>query len=78
VPDMLEKIKSIIHTQLAIDKEAIQLDSSFVDDLGADSLDLVELIMRIEDAFYISIPEEDEVKLVTVKRAMQYIALAQE
>ncbi len=68
-----EKIKEIIVEQLGIDEEEIQMDASFVDDLGADSLDLVELIMAMEEEFSIEIPDEDAEKLVSVSDAVKYV-----
>jgi len=63
---MLDRIKEIISEQLGINENDISLDSSFVDDLGADSLDLVELIMAFSDEFSIDIPDEEAEKIVTV------------
>jgi acyl carrier protein len=68
-----EKIKEIIVEQLGIDEEEIQMEASFVDDLGADSLDLVELIMAMEEEFSVEIPDEDAEKLVLVSDAVKYV-----
>ena len=70
---VFEKIKEIIVEQLGIDEEEIQVDSSFVDDLGADSLDIVELIMAMEEEFSLEIPDEDAEKLVSVSDAVKYV-----
>ncbi|MCX7795624.1 MAG: acyl carrier protein [bacterium] len=70
---VLDKVKKIIAEQLGIDEEDITLDSSFTDDLGADSLDLVELVMAFEDGFDIEIPDEDAEKIKTVADAVNYI-----
>jgi len=68
-----EKVKEIIAKQLGVDGEKVTPESSFVDDLGADSLDTVELVMAFEEAFNIEIPDEDAEKIVTVKDAIKYI-----
>ena len=70
---IFDKIKDIIVEQLGIDEEEIQIDSSFVDDLGADSLDIVELIMAMEEEFSLEIPDEDAEKLVSVSDAVKYV-----
>lgn len=67
-----DKVKKIIAEKLSVDLAEVVPDASFVDDLGADSLDLVELIMSMEEEFDIEIPDEDAEKLVTVKDAMEY------
>ena len=69
-----DKVKSIIVEQLGVDEEEVTADASFVDDLGADSLDTVELVMEFEDEFEISIPDEDAEKIQTVGSAIDYIA----
>ncbi len=71
-----EKVKKIICDQLNVSEEEVVLDASFVDDLGADSLDQVELIMAIEEEFDISIPDEDAEKIRTVQDAVSYIKKA--
>jgi acyl carrier protein len=68
-----DKIKKIISEKLSVDIEEVVPEASFVDDLGADSLDLVELIMSMEEEFDIDISDEDAEKLVTVKDAIEYI-----
>lgn len=68
-----EKVKSVLMEQLGVDESVITMDSSFVDDLGADSLDIVELIMGLETEFDIEIPDEDAEKIATVGDAVNYI-----
>jgi acyl carrier protein len=68
-----DKVKSIIVEQLGVDEEEVTPDASFVDDLGADSLDTVELVMAFEEEFGIEIPDEDADKLKTVGDAMNYL-----
>jgi len=68
-----EKVKSIIINQLGVDEGEITPEASFVDDLGADSLDTVELVMAFEDTFKIDIPDEDAEKIVRVKDAIDYL-----
>ena len=68
-----EKVKSIIAEQLGVKAEEIKPESSFVDDLGADSLDTVELVMALEEEFGIEIPDEDAEKMTTVGDALKYI-----
>lgn len=70
---MFEKIKAKIAEQLSIDEDDITMDSAFVDDLGADSLDLVELIMALEEEFDMEIPDEDAEKITTVGDVVDYI-----
>ena len=74
--DIEEKVKEIICEQLDVSAEEVVPQASFVDDLGADSLDQVELIMAIEEEFDISIPDEDAEKIATVKDAIEYIKKA--
>jgi len=71
--DIFDKVKSIIAERLSIDESKITLESSFIEDLGADSLDTVELIMQLEEAFDMQIPDEDAEKLTTVGDAIKYI-----
>ena len=68
-----DKVKSIIVEQLGVDEEEVTPDASFVDDLGADSLDTVELVLAFEEAFEIEIPDEDAEKIRTVQDAVDYI-----
>ncbi len=70
---MFEKIRKIIAEQLGIDEEDITMESSFIDDLGADSLDIVELIMAFEEEFDLEIPDSEAEKIVTVGDAVEYI-----
>jgi acyl carrier protein len=67
------KVKAIIREQLSVSEEDVVPQASFVDDLGADSLDLVEMIMAMEEAFNISIADEDAEKIKTVQDAINYI-----
>jgi acyl carrier protein len=69
-----ERVKQIIVEQLGVDEGEVTPNASFVDDLGADSLDTVELVMAFEEAFEIEIPDEDAEKIRTVKDAGDYIA----
>ncbi|HEX8948343.1 MAG TPA: acyl carrier protein [Dissulfurispiraceae bacterium] len=69
-----EKVKEIISKQLGVDQSEVTPDASFVEDLGADSLDTVELVMAFEEAFNIEIPDEDAEKIAKVKDAVDYIA----
>ena len=68
-----EKVKQIIVEQLGVDEGEVTPNASFVDDLGADSLDTVELVMAFEEAFDIEIPDEDAEKIRTVQDAINYI-----
>lgn len=68
-----DKVKKIIVEKLSVDLEEVVPEASFVDDLGADSLDLVELIMSMEEEFDIEIPDDEAEKLVTVQDALNYI-----
>lgn len=68
-----QKIRDIIVEQLGVAPEKVNPDASFVDDLGADSLDIVELVMAFEEAFDLDIPDEDAEKIATVKDAIDYI-----
>lgn len=70
---MLEKLKRVIVEQLGVEESEITLESSFIEDLGADSLDVVELIMALEEEFDIEIPDEDAEKILTVGDALNYI-----
>lgn len=68
-----EKIVKIIAEQLGVDEEDVTSEAKFVDDLGADSLDTVELVMAFEEEFGIEIPDEDAEKILTVQNAVNYI-----
>ena len=70
---MLERMKEIIAEQLSVDAESITEASSFKDDLGADSLDLFELVMALEDEYSVEIPAEDLEKLTSVGEVMDYL-----
>lgn len=70
---IFDKVKSIIVEQLGVDEDEVTMDASFVDDLGADSLDLVELVMAFEEAFDMEIPDDDAEKIRTVGDAINYI-----
>lgn len=71
--DVELKVKDIIAEQLGVKKEEIKPESSFIDDLGADSLDTVEVVMALEEEFGIEIPDEDAEKITTVGEAIKYI-----
>ena len=68
-----EKVKEIIIEQLDVQADQVTEDASFIEDLGADSLDIVELVMAFEEAFELEIPDEDAEKITTVKDAVEYI-----
>jgi len=68
-----EKVKEIIAKQLGVNRSEVTPEASFVEDLGADSLDTVELVMAFEEAFNIEIPDEDAEKITKVKDAIEYI-----
>lgn len=68
-----QKVKEIIIEQLGVDEAQVDKTASFVDDLGADSLDIVELVMAFEEAFKMEVPDEDAEKMKTVGDAIQYI-----
>lgn len=70
---VFEKVKDIIVEQLGVDEEEVKMESSFIDDLGADSLDIVELIMAIEEEFDLEIPDKEAEKITTVGDAVEYI-----
>lgn len=69
----LAKVKDVVAKQLSIDEEKVTLESSFTDDLGADSLDLVELVMAFEEEFDVEIPDEDVEQLQTIENAVDYL-----
>jgi acyl carrier protein len=68
-----QKVKEIIVQQLGVNEEQVTEEASFIDDLGADSLDVVELVMALEEEFNIEIPDEDAQKITNVKEAIEYI-----
>jgi len=70
---VFEKVKKIIVEQLGVEEDDVTMESSFIDDLGADSLDTVELVMAFEEEFGIEIPDEDAEKITTVGDAVKYI-----
>jgi len=71
--EIFEKVKKIVVEQLGVEEEHVKLDATFVDDLSADSLDIVELIMGIEEEFELEIPDSDAEKIVTVGDVVDYI-----
>jgi acyl carrier protein len=71
--ELLKKVKAIVADKLSISEDQITEEASFIEDLGADSLDTVELVMALEDEFSLDIPDEDAEKLTTVGKAMDYI-----
>ena len=71
--EVFEKVKAIIVEQLGVTDTAVTMEASFIDDLGADSLDIVELVMAIEEEFDIEIPDADAEKVVTVNDVVEYI-----
>ena len=71
--EIFEKIKNIIVEQLGVTEAQVTMEASFIDDLGADSLDIVELVMAIEEEFDIEIPDSDAEKVVTVGDVVNYI-----
>lgn len=68
-----QRVKKIVAEQLGVNEADIKTDSSFVDDLGADSLDTVELVMALEEEFECEIPDEDAEKITTVQQAIDYV-----
>ena len=68
-----DKVKAIVVEQLGVDEAEVTIDSTFIDDLGADSLDIVELIMSFEEEFYVEIPDDVAEKIKTVKDTVEYI-----
>ncbi len=72
--ELLEKVKAVIVEQLNVEEDDVTDDASFVDDLGADSLDIVELVMALEEEFGISIPDEEAESIKTVGDAVNYIS----
>ena len=69
-----ERVKKIVAEQLGVKDEEVTSDASFVDDLGADSLDTVELVMALEEEFETEIPDEDAEKITTVQQAINYVS----
>jgi acyl carrier protein len=68
-----QRVKKIVAEQLGVNEAEVKIESSFVDDLGADSLDTVELVMALEEEFNCEIPDEEAEKITTVKQAVDYI-----
>jgi len=73
VPPVEERVRQIIMDQLGLEASEVKPNTSFVDDLGADSLDLVDVVMRLEEAFALEIPDGDAEKIRTVQDAVDYI-----
>ncbi len=71
--EIQERVRKIIEEQLMVDASEITEEATFTDDLGADSLDIVEMIMELEDEFGIEVPDEEAEKLTTVGKAIEYI-----
>jgi acyl carrier protein len=71
--DVVERVRKIVVEQLGVKEEEVTLEASFVDDLGADSLDTVELVMALEEEFETEIPDEEAEKITTVQLAVDYI-----
>lgn len=74
IQEITLRLKQIIREQLDVEEKDIRLDAAFIDDLGADSLSLVALVLAFEDAFDIEIPDEDTLKIRTVKDSLDFIA----
>lgn len=71
--DVMDRVKELVVEQLGVDAEEVTEEASFIDDLGADSLDIVELVMAFEEEFDLEIPDEDAEKIRTVGDAVEYI-----
>ncbi len=71
--EVFDKVKGIIVEQLGVDESAVKNETSFTDDLGADSLDIIELVMALEEEFGLEISDEDAEKIATVDKAVEYI-----
>lgn len=71
--DIEQRIKKFIAGELGVNEADVKNESSFVDDLGADSLDTVELVMKLEEEFGVEIPDEDAEKITTVQQAINYV-----
>ncbi|MEL7667313.1 MAG: acyl carrier protein [Actinomycetota bacterium] len=76
--EIFAKVKEVIIDQLSVDEDDVTSEASFFDDLGADSLDIVELVMALEDSFGVSIPDEEAESIKTVGDAVEYIAANQD
>ena len=76
--EVANKVKTIIVDKLGVDEKEVTNEASFIDDLGADSLDTVELIMEFEKEFDVSIPDEDAEKILTVGQAVEYLVSHQD
>ena len=76
--DIEERVKKIVVEQLGVDETEVTNNASFIDDLGADSLDTVELVMALEEEFGAEIPDEDAEKITTVQAAIDYIKAQQD
>lgn len=76
-PEVAAKVKSIICEQLGVAEDEVKLESKFIDDLGADSLDIVELVMAFEEEFGMEISDEDAEKLTNVQAVIDYLTAAQ-
>jgi acyl carrier protein len=74
IQKLQKEVADIVANQLGVDKEIVTLEAKVVDDLGADSLDVVELVMALEEAFDIEIPDEEAEKIVSVQDICQYLA----
>lgn len=74
--NIFERVQDIVVQQLGVDKNKVTLNANFANDLGADSLDTVELVMAIEEEFSIEIPDEDAEKIATLDQAIQFIQQA--
>ena len=70
---VFEEVRDVVVEQLSVDADAVKLDSKIVEDLGADSLDVVELIMALEEKFDVEIPDSDAEKLLSIKDVVDYI-----
>jgi acyl carrier protein len=75
--NVVDRVRKIVVEQLGVKEEEVTLEASFVDDLGADSLDTVELVMALEEEFETEIPDEDAEKITTVQQAIDYVTAHQ-
>lgn len=71
--EVVEKVRQIVSEQLGVDEAEVTPSASFIDDLGADSLDQVELVMALEEAFHVEVGDEDAEKILTVQNAIDYV-----